>query len=669
MDEASLPPYSAKWAGSVIGVGSSPGKGRRGLLCEWLQNEPDIDVTFLSCDLATGGIWAGLKDLVENLLPRISEERPDLIHRHGYEITTVLPARRADLKVQYVPLTETSPANEKVRNYPLDRAFRILHGIIDFLAAWREKDRRPWVIVCDDFDDAGALVGRFFQELIRRSGKSHGISLVLGIRPENAERVLVSFEPGIERRLLLRSVAAEDQEPSPEVFRKAALELEGSLGSDLVQLEMYLPQLIYSWMKSDMPERALRWKAMAFSIYNHFGFYEDALIYGKDIIPHIDQVCEEDRRFTRWQLVGGIYNAYVCVGLTEKAWEVLKHEALDTLADHADLARAYYIAAMLHTRFMPVKDSALAEKYIEKGLEELQLSDEPEADKHFFKVFLWNGLALIRHRQGHAAEAIELCRQGALYLDEHLSPEEHLLHRSVLMYNIGQVYASLGALEDAITYYSAAMAMDSDYSEYFNERGNLYLRSHRAEEAISDYLQAVKLSPPYHEVWTNLGQAYKLSGRYAEAERAFSRAIDLEPGDTLAFVGRAQAWEHLGSLERAISDYSVALDLDSSQPLVWANRAALLYESGHAEAAAADLDRAIQLAPEIPDLWSNRAIALEAAGRTREAADDLRSYLRLCADAPECAAVLEKLRELENQAGQGRAPRVHGHEIGSAPGG
>jgi tetratricopeptide (TPR) repeat protein len=642
-----LPSYSAEWAGELIVLEAEPGKARSELLRRWLEGLSGVEVSFVSCNLSIGGIWAGLKDLMESVLPRISSRRPDLVQSHSYEITTVLPAMRTDLKVEYVPLTELVPANEKVRKYAMDRAFRILNGLIDFLAEWRRSlGFPPWIIVCEDFDGVGALVGRFFRDLIRREGKNSAITLVLAVGKDQSDRILGSLDTRVRRMLLARDLARDEKPSSGEHFRKAALELESVLGNDLVQLEIHLPRLIHFWKSSDMPERALRWDAMAFAIYNHFGFYEDALIYGEAILPHLDFICEQDRRFTRWQLVGGIYNTYICVGLPEEALRVMETEAIGRLTDHADLARADYIMAMLHARFLPTKNLGLAEKYIESGLRELELSSEPVEERHFFKVFLWNGLALIRHRQGRAKEAIDLCQQGSKYLDEHLSAERHLLHRSVLLYNIGQVYAAIGDLDESISYYTAAMEMDPYYSEYFNERGSLYLRAGKPAEAIEDYLRAIELSPPYFEVFSNLGQAYKMLGRHPEALRAFSRAIDLEPYHTLPLVRRAQVYDHLGLPDEALADYSAALEIDSRQPFVLANRAALLFDKGSVQEAVTDLDEAIRQAPDFADFLSSRAIGLLALGKPSEAADDLRRYLALAPNALDADEIRLRLDQL-----------------------
>jgi len=121
---------------------------------------------------------------------------------------------------------------------------------------------------------------------------------------------------------------------------------------------------------------------------------------------------------------------------------------------------------------------------------------------------------MIRNFQRRPEEAIELCRSGFAYLNENLDANEHRLHRSILLYNIAQVYAATGAHEEALEYYAGTIEMDPNYSEYYNDRANVLLQMDRLEEAKADYLQAIELSPPYFEVFTNLGQCYRRRAKW-----------------------------------------------------------------------------------------------------------------------------------------------------------
>jgi tetratricopeptide (TPR) repeat protein len=220
-------------------------------------------------------------------------------------------------------------------------------------------------------------------------------------------------------------------------------------------------------------------------------------------------------------------------------------------------------------------------------------------------------------------------------------------NRSVLLFNIAQVHAQIGPYEDAIDYFGQAMAMDPNYSEYYNDRGAVYFKMGLLEHAERDYLAAIELSPPYPEVWTNLGQCYRAMDRMDDAVRAYTRALDLDPNSTLALVGRADAQFALDHAElAALADYDRALTIEPKQPLVLASRAIVHYECGRCWQAAADLDLAVELAPELAELYHNRAVALRELGRRDDAARDLRTYLELRPDAADRGEVQESLSAL-----------------------
>lgn len=644
-----LPAYRSDLSASILFLSAVPGIERRQMLEDWATRAgSEVDDVFqVSGNLDTGGIWAGLADLLETLLPELQKTVPGAVDRHRYEITTVLPSRRREMPAEHIPLTETVAEDEKVRSYPMDRAFRILHGIIDLLIAWRShRGLEPWILVCDDFDRSGFLVARFYRELTRRAGAQTRLCLVLAGALGSEEEILAGFDSGLSQRVFTLDLDPAEEHRSPEATRRHAEELEAQVGSDLIDLEIHLPQLIHLWSQTSDREKVLLWKTMAFAIYNHYGFYEDALIYGEEVLPHLEEVNRMDSRFNRWQLVGGLYNCYVSVGRIEDAHRVMEDEVMGQLEDPGDRSRALYIMSMLHARFLPDLDLDAAESYLEEALEALSASDEPASDKHFFYVFLRNGLALVCFRKGYPDEAIELCQEGFEYLDEHLDPEQHSLHRSVLLYNIGQVYASMKDYPRAIDFYTKTLEMDPYYSEYYNERGGLYLKAGDLDAAIADFHQAIELSPPYHEVFTNLGQALKARGDASAAISAYSRSLDLLPDQPLALFGRAHVLDQAGEADAARRDYRAALELDPEQAGGWANLATLEYDAKAFQASLTALDRAIALEPENADFYFNRSFAHEALGATTKATRDLEHYLELAPEAPERAEVARRLEQL-----------------------
>ena len=545
----------------------------------------------LICDFASGGAWAGVRDLVRGWVHVAEERFPELLAEHAEELAAVLPTLRPQLQ---------EPGRDPLEDLggtPRNRAPRWVHGLIDFVAACQERSEpAPWVVVCEGFGGAGDLVQLFFRELLRRRGASLRLTLVL----------------------------IDDTGPVPSTVEWAARaqELEERVAGDPLRREERCAKLASLWSRSETPERAGPWQALAFRTCRRHGLHRAALSYGKLLLAHLDAFLSLDATLTRWEIAGGVAQELVTLGEPEGALALLEREALPGVEDPADRVRLFHDLAMLHARFLPRTDLGKAEEYVDRALAALEGAPLAASERAALQAFTLSGLAFIRFRQGRRQEAAEVCRAGIAALAEHPEKPRQRRQRAILLYNIGQVHTAMRCFEEAIPCYSAAIADNPYYSEFYNERGNLYLALGRGDEAVRDYEIALTLSPPYPEVWINLGQAHKLAGRLEDAVAAYTRALDLDPlgpGAMLPLLGRAQACERLGLCEEAVRDYSAALAIDPAQPLVLANRAALYYEMNRIEEALTDLDRAVLLAPDEPDLALNRSLALAALGRSEGA--------------------------------------------------
>lgn len=606
----------------------------------------------INCNFENGGPWAGVRDLVSILVEEIGLE-DELVKRHTSELVHVVPSLRRHLTERHLTLTDTAPAAEKVRNYPADRAFRLVHGLIDFLAALKfRSEAAHWVIACDDFERVSHIGRRFFAELMRRRGSSLPLTLLITAEPGQAVEALSLFRPK-DRGTVVATVLPAD--PQEEIDREAAARtatcLEDEIGGGSLEIQIHLHELFQLWRQAKRSDKLFRLNCWGLEIYNTQGFYEDARVYGERAEAVLETYAPGDDDM--YWLV--FFKLFMCnLGLHDgiAAQRVLDEMgALERVHDPARRGQLQYLVAMLHVRYLEERDLTRGEEHLREGLATLAADEVPPDYYHFFSVFNRNGLALVRHFQGRHEEAIELCKSGFEELQQHLSDERHRLHRSVLLYNTGQVYESIKVYDEAARYFSAAMEMDPNYSEYFNDRGNVFLKMGRLEEARADYQEAIALSPPYYEVWTNLGQCYRRMGRFEDAMAAFSRALDLTPDHILSHLGRAQCYEAMGLAAEALVDYEAALELNSDLWDARAGRAILRFEAGDLEGSLEDLDRAIEISPREAGLYLNRAFLLVEVGLPGRAKEDLATFLRLAptdaADRPEVEARLQALEQAD----------------------
>lgn len=636
-------------AGTVLAVEAEPGAGRRNWLAERLREaaEGSARTWLLDCDFGTGGPWAGIHEFFVDILPEIRAQRPDLLRKHDYELVHVVPELKREMAVRNPTLTDLSPPEEKVRNYPADRAYRIVHGLIDLLDAWKGASEEPWVLACEAWDAAGSIGRAFLRELLRRRGKRLRIVLIAAVGPGRGSAALQDLgnpSGGVVLKLDL------PPEPEPAVDRRETVrqlqELQRRIAGDRLEIQIHLPTLIRLSRLAGSAEGVANWQYWGLDIFNTLGFYEDAILYGESALEFFREREPAGANGLRWAIFVKLFMSYVALQQPERALRLAEEEAIGKTDDPQQLSRLSYLMAMLHARYLQNRDLHKGEAYLAQGMTDLARAEMSEDDLHFQSVFNRNGLAMIRNFQGRFQEAIELCREGFRELESHLREDRHRLHRSVLLFNMAQVYAAVGAYDDALRHFSLAMDMDPNYSEYYNDRGNVYLKMGRFADACADYQKAIELSPPYYEVYTNLGQVYRRMSRWEEAIRAYSVALDLDPNQALALAGRGQCYDAQGRLEEAAADYSASLAVDPGQWEVLASRAVVFYLSGDLAASLADLDRALELNPGNADLYQNRAVALADLGRNPEAARDLETYLRLQPEAEDRQEVELRLQAL-----------------------
>jgi tetratricopeptide (TPR) repeat protein len=636
--------------GKVIVVEAQPGEERRRYLQQQLEEQAGAVTWLLTCDRHEAGPWAGLNEWLTLLLPQIQAEAPELITQHDYELTRILPELRRSLVVRYPSLTDTAPQQEQIRNYPADRAFRIIHGIIDLLTDWFERSSSThWVIACDRYDCSGGLMRLFLIELLRRRGQRLNLTVLIAIGPEADTAVVDKFPPGMigeHRQLDLPKsspIAFSNAETISLEMAALAKKLITQIEIDEIEQEIHLPRLIQALLLSHQYDQALRYQIKAAALYARKGFYEDALAYALAAGEQLSQICPADNR-QRWIIESLLYTCYVALDKPLEALQVMEAN-IEQTQDADDRFRSCFMLAMLYIRELRDRDLEKAEDYLQQGLIELDQSDMSADIKLFHRTFNQNGLALVRYRQGRHQDAVDLCQWCYEQVNTTLPFEQHQLYRSVLLFNIAQVHDFIGNTAEAIEYFSAAMALDPNYSEYYNSRGNSYFKGGGLPQALADYQQAIERSAPYPEVWANIGQCYRHMGQFTEAIEAYSNALDLQPDQFSVLVARAQTFELLEQLDAALADYDAALTVQLD-PLILANRAVLHYERGMLSAALADLNQAIDLSPDNPDLYQNRVVALIDVGDIDLAVKDLKTYLRLNPEASDRTDVEEQLHDL-----------------------
>ena len=561
----------------------------------------------IDADFRHGGTWAGVAELAELAWRELGESgRDDLIDAHNPELHMALARHRERIALKYACLTETAHDAERTRNFPLDRAYRLVHGLVGLMLDWKRAlaPQQRWRVVAFGYDHAEHLAARFFAELARR-GAAHGIEVI--VHSALDAQALAQRAPGLHAQAASDAGAAPPAPAALDDAGYAALQPRLERGEPLAW-EIHAPALIAYHRARGEDALAARASLRALCLSNHYGYYHESASFAEAVLAHFDDMVGDDED-ARWNYIGNIFQGLVSAGRQEFALELILTRAEPHLRRRELRAKMHYLLSMIHLRYARKPDLALAEHYILLAAQDIAAARGAidDADQTFLRVFIDNGLAFLRVRQGRARDALALCQEGYALLTRELGDDRHALHRSVLQYNTAQVYVMLDRAEDALAHYRKSIEMDPYYSEYYNESGNLLQRQGRFEEALALYELAVRYSAPYPEVHFNRGVCQSQTGDWEAALASFALSLELNPQQPEIHQIRAEIHEQSGDADAALADYDAAIALAADSVAARVNRAVLHYGRGDYARALADMDRAIALDPDNPEHYENRA--------------------------------------------------------------
>jgi tetratricopeptide (TPR) repeat protein len=565
------------------------------------------------------GVWAGVSELVEEAyLDLLKSGRHDILDPHNYELYRVLPDYRSAIGLKYGCLTDTAIGEEKTRNFPLDRAYRIVHGLVGLIAEWRSLygHQRPWVLIVRHFNQAQYLATRFFVELARRLTHRHRLLVFVEASSDYAGSVHATSSSELRPAKTLAATIRLQKTTDHRISDQERIRIERNATPTMECWErIYVPLLAYYRHKGDALSAA-KVALRAICLYNHHGYYYESSSFVDAVIPYFNQVVGDDED-ARWNYTGNIFQGLVTTGREREALQFVEGFAKPYLSKPVLLAKMHYLLAMVYVRYLKPHDIGAAERHILHAIDNLETAKLliPREEYTFLRVFLGNGLAFVRVRQERMREALDLCESGFKLLTTELGDEKHRLHRSVLLYNAAQVYLLLGRRDEALSAYRESIAMDPYYSEYYNEAANIFQALEDYQTALEFYDQAIKYSAPYPEVYFNKAVCLSRQERWSEALECFAYSEALNPEQPELYLMHAEILEELGHESEALKDYCTAIKLAPDSITARVNRAVLHYSRGEFAQALSDMDYVIRINPDEPSHYENRAAIYEAMDR------------------------------------------------------
>lgn len=166
----------------------------------------------------------------------------------------------------------------------------------------------------------------------------------------------------------------------------------------------------------------------------------------------------------------------------------------------------------------------------------------------------------------------------------------------------------------ALSAYDAAIRLDPQLAEAYNNRGIVKFELGQFSSAIEDYTRAIQLKANYFEALNNRGNAYIMTEQFQNAER----------------------------------DLRMALKLNDKSADVHNNLGSVYYSEKNFEAAIKEYTQAIQLNPNFADAYYNRAVTHYMQGNLIQSLIDIKKARELKSDDTDIKSLLEKISREAN---------------------
>ena len=218
-------------------------------------------------------------------------------------------------------------------------------------------------------------------------------------------------------------------------------------------------------------------------------------------------------------------------------------------------------------------------------------------------------LGVIEAQQEHWTIAADLIARAVA-----TAPGNPFMH-----YNLGNVFRSLGRLDDALASYDRAVAINPDSASALTNRGAVLDELKRPREALTDYERALALEPNHAAALLNRGNTLLGLALYEDALASYERCLAVAPNQVHALFGRGRALSSLLRFEAALASYRRCVVLAPDHAEAHANRGDALFQLGKNAEAAAAYERATTLKPDYAAAFQGLGNALFKIGRGQAA--------------------------------------------------
>ncbi len=213
---------------------------------------------------------------------------------------------------------------------------------------------------------------------------------------------------------------------------------------------------------------------------------------------------------------------------------------------------------------------------------------------------------------------------------------------------MGMKYYEQDELDQAISEFKEAIALDPNNAEAHRNLGTAYGEQGKWEESVLAYKQAIELVPDYGEAYGDIAAAYFNTGKLEEAMAAAKKGIELAPDYAMAYNNLGVIYGAQGQVDTAISLFEQGLQADPDCADAHYNLGFAYENQEQLDKAIAAYQEAVRADPDYLDAYENMGTVYARQGRLEEAMAQFKTFLQLAPDDdPDRTQVEGWLAELE----------------------
>jgi tetratricopeptide (TPR) repeat protein len=157
---------------------------------------------------------------------------------------------------------------------------------------------------------------------------------------------------------------------------------------------------------------------------------------------------------------------------------------------------------------------------------------------------------------------------------------------------------------------NSAISKGYTQPQVYYYRGLYYLMVKNYSTAITDFTSAIELKSDYALAYHDRATAKRGLGDFQGALYDYRMAVNYQNNFPLAFNNMGSVKIALGDYEGALADYSVAIKLNPDFYIAYNNRGTAKYYLGQPDSALIDFNKAIEIQPNYIPALNNKAAGL-----------------------------------------------------------